>query len=164
MVVGMSIAGLISLIVCLAFLVQGAPYVKSDDETALEIVTLALQFKPARALDIGSGNGKLVILFARSGLQADGIELNPFLVWRSRRNIKKLGLEGRAAIHWGNFWHYDTSRYDLVAIYAIQHIMPKLEQKLTTELPNGAHVISNYFVFPTLRPIEQSNRLRTYRI
>jgi hypothetical protein len=34
--------------------------------------------------DLGSGDGRLVIALAKSGLKATGYELNPWLVWYSR--------------------------------------------------------------------------------
>ncbi len=160
----MLLAGLAVLILFLAYLIQGAPYVASKDQDAEKILEIARKYKPKRVLDMGSGNGKLVILLARHGYQADGIELNPMLVWQSRRTIKKLGLHDKARIRWGNFWRYDTSGYDVVILYAIQHIMPKLERKLRGELPVDAYIVSNYFTFPQIKPIKQTGRLRVYKM
>jgi protein-L-isoaspartate O-methyltransferase len=158
----MIIGGVVVLAVWLGFLVQGAPYVKSDDESAAQMIALVKGFRPKRVVDLGSGNGKLVILLARQGFKVDGVELNPWLVWRSRRRIKRLGLQDKAAVKWGNFWRYDTSHYDTVTLYGIQHIMPRLERKLRAELPRGAHVVSNYFAFPNLEPVKQIDRARAY--
>lgn len=158
------VGGVIALIICLVFLIQGAPYVKTSDADAEEILKIVRRIKPKRVLDIGSGNGKLVILLAQNGFMADGVELNPLLVWRSRQSIKKLGLSEKATIHRGNFWKFNTSKYDLVAMYAIQHIMPKLEIKLQNELPKGAHIVSNYFEFPNLKPQKVTGRIRIYKI
>ncbi len=155
--------GLLVLAVWLAFLVQGAPFVKTNDGDSQEILKIVKKYKPIRALDIGSGNGKLVILLAQNGFRVDGIELNPILVWLSRRQVKKLGIQNKATIRWGNFWKTDTSKYDLVTIYAIQHIMPKLEVKLSSGLKPGAIVISNYFTFPIKKPINKGNRIHVYK-
>lgn len=164
MVPALLFVGTIALMTCLAFLAQGAPYVKTNDSDSEEILKLVKKYQPKRVLDMGSGNGKLVILLAQNGLKVDGIEINPLLVWKSRREIKKRGLQDRASIKWGSFWKYDTSKYDLVTLYAIQHIMPRLETKLKNELPKGSCVISNYFKFPNLEPAQKVGRIQIYKL
>jgi hypothetical protein len=89
---------------------------------------------------------------AKRGLSVDGIELNPILVICSRRAVKKAELGDKAHIIWGNLWQRSFSSYDLVTLYAIPHIMPKLEAKLNSELKPGSIALSNYFTFPNKKP------------
>lgn len=151
-------------IIGILFLIQGPPYVPSDDESTEQIIRHIKKQKPHRVLDMGSGDGKIVITLAKAGYTVDGIELNPLLVLRSRKAIRNAGLEKKAHIYWGNFWSYDTTKYDLIVLYAIKHIMPHLEQKLKKELKPGSIIVSNYFLFPTLTPIEKSSRATVYKI
>lgn len=146
------------------FLAQGPPFVASDDDSARQILRLVAGLKPKYILDMGSGDGKLVILLASHGYKVDGIELNPLLVLRSRRAIRRAGLTRLASVKWGNFWRHDVAGYDLVVLYAVKHIMPKLEQKLSTELPPGARIVSNYFEFPHLKPVKSLSRARLYKV
>jgi len=155
---------LIILIPGLIFLIQGPPYVPSNDNFTKTVVEEVKKLKPKKILDMGSGDGKLVIALAQAGFKAEGVELNPWLVLRSKRAIRKLGLEHKATIRWGNFWRYDTSSYDIVVLYVIKHIMPRLEEKLTTELHKGSYIISNYFVFPNLKPVKSDGRMRVYKV
>ncbi len=157
----LSIIGLAGL---LAFGLQGAPYVASDGKSTDQMLKLIKSYSPERILDMGSGDGRLVISLAQQGCQVDGIELNPWLVVRSRRAIKRAGLQGKARVLWGSFWGYDVSGYNVITLYAVTHIMPRLERKLSAELPPGAHIISNYFVFPNLRPIKQLGQVRVYKV
>jgi protein-L-isoaspartate O-methyltransferase len=156
--------GAVVLAVAMAFLVQGPPYVASDDESTAGMLKMVKHYKPQRILDMGSGDGKLIILLAGQGYQVDGVELNPLLVWRSRRAIKRAGLADKASVRWGNFWTYDSGGYDLVTLYVIKHIMPRLEKKLSAELAPGSIVVSNYFVFPNLQPVKHDGRVRAYLI
>lgn len=151
-------------IMSMVFLVQGPPYVPSDNDSARQMLKMVNGYRPKRVLDMGSGDGKLVILLAKQGYQVDGVELNPWLVWRSRRAIKRAGLDGKASVRWGNFWSFDVSGYDLVTLYVIKHIMPRLEKKLSAELAPGSLVVSNYFVFPNLKPVKSTSRARAYQI
>ncbi|HSW80400.1 MAG TPA: class I SAM-dependent methyltransferase [Candidatus Saccharimonadales bacterium] len=156
-------SGLVVLIIWLWFLIQGAPHVQTKTDDAEIILTAAIKHKPKRILDMGSGNGRIVLLLAKNGFCVDGIEINPIHVWIARRNIKDAGLTGKASIKWGSFWNYDVSNYDMVTMYAIQHIMPKLETKLTKELKPGSIVVSNFFTFPNKKPHKTHNRINVYK-
>jgi len=158
------IIGLIVLVAGLAFGMQGPPFVATDDNSAMQILKTVEEHSAKRIVDLGSGNGKLVIFLATQGYKVDGIELNPLLVLRSRHAIKKAGLQNRASIKWGSFWSHNVSGYDTVVLYAIKHIMPKMEKKLTTELSSGSLIISNFFTFPNLQPDETFGRIRIYKL
>lgn len=143
---------------------RGAIFVRSKNGTVEAMLELADAKPGQKAVDVGSGDGRLVIAIAKAGLEAHGYEINPFLVWTSKRSIKKLGLEGRAHIHWKNFWSEDFSGFDIVTIYGISYIMDKLEVKLKKELKPGAKVISNYFVFPSWPHGKKENNIYLYTI
>ena len=161
---GILLAALVLFMIVMVFLVQGPPYVPSDDDSAAQMLKLVKAYKPRRILDMGSGDGKLVVLLARQGYRVDGVELKPWLVYRSRRAIRRAGLGGKATVRWGNFWSFDVSSYDLVTLYAIAHAMPRLERKLRAELRPGAVIVSNFFVFPNLKPVKSTRRARVYKI
>lgn len=131
----------------LPLLFYGAVFAKSSPEIIKKIIFLADINSAKKAVDLGSGDGRLVIAMAKAGAEAHGYEINPFLVLLSRRNIRKAGLSGRAFAHWKNFWNEDFSEFDIVTIYGISYIMKKLEAKLKKELRPNAKVISSYFIF-----------------
>ena len=115
-----------------------------------------------KTADIGSGSGELVIAMANAGAKAHGYEINPFLVWLSRRNIKKAGLQGKAFVHWKNFWQIDFFEFDVVTVYGISYIMKTLELKLKKELKKDAKVVSNYFTFPNWPPAKKEDNIYLY--
>lgn len=126
----------------------GAIYLPTKKKTSQKMIEL-LQIKPGeKALDIGSGDGRLVIAMARSGAIAHGYEINPFLVIISRFNIYNAGLKNKAFVHWKNFWLEDFSGFDIVTLFGIDFAMPKLEEKLKKELKNDARIASFAFAFP----------------
>jgi protein-L-isoaspartate O-methyltransferase len=152
----------LGFILAVLFLVQGPQFVPSNDQSAKEILQL-IQVKPgAHILDLGSGDGKLVLILAAQGYRATGIELNPLLVLRSRRAIRRAGLSGKATVIWGNFWRHDLSSYDAVVLFVVRHVMPRLERKLLAELRPGTRAISNFFVFPGLTPAETAGQTHAY--
>jgi 16S rRNA A1518/A1519 N6-dimethyltransferase RsmA/KsgA/DIM1 with predicted DNA glycosylase/AP lyase activity len=152
----------IILFLGIIYYLQGPPFVASDDETTKEIVALVRKYKGKRVIDIGSGDGKLVIALAKAGYDAYGVELNPWLVFKSKQKIRQLQLNN-AHIMWGNFWTYDLSAYDTVVLYCIKHIMHRLGQKMDKELPKTATIITNFFIFPNWKPVEQKDRAVVYK-
>jgi len=139
-------------ILVLWFLLRGAPYVPTKREGVERVVRLARLRPGSKALDIGSGDGRLVIALARAGAEAHGCEINPLLVWWSRRNIRAAGLEGRAFIHQADMWRFDFSGYDVVTLFGVTHIMKRLGAKLDKELRPGSQVVSVAFKFPDWEP------------
>ena len=128
---------------------SGAPFVPSK-ASAVEKVLACSKTGPGTTMaDIGSGDGRIVMAFARTGAEAHGYEINPLLVWWSRRKIRAAKLEGRAFIHLKDLWRVDYSPYDTVTLFGVTHIMKRLEKKLRRELKPGSRVISIAFRFPT---------------
>jgi len=134
------------------FVLRGAPYIPTKREGVIKMLKLARVRPGCKALDIGSGDGRLVIALAQVGAEAHGCEINPVLVWWSRRKIKAAGLEGRAFIHCADLWNFDFSGYDLVTLFGVTHIMKRLGAKLDRELKPGARIVSMAFKFPDWQP------------
>jgi SAM-dependent methyltransferase len=142
--------------------IKGAPYVPTRPEAVRAMLKLSSSSPGQRMVDLGSGNGRILIAFAREGLEAHGYEINPILVWRSRFNIKRAGLKNKAFVHLGSFWPVDMSPFDYVVIYGLNHIMKPLEKKLQKELRSGAKVLSNAFKFPFWKEKEKIGGVSLY--
>jgi 2-polyprenyl-3-methyl-5-hydroxy-6-metoxy-1,4-benzoquinol methylase len=151
-------------IIMAMFLWQGAPFVRTSKTRTTILIQAAEKFKPKHTIDLGCGDGSLVIALARAGYKVDGIEIQPWLVWRAKRNIRKHHLEKSVNIYWGSFWRYNLSKYDLVVVFGMQHIMPRLESKLLAELDEKTHVVSNTFVFPNLSVVSKNGKITSYKI
>ncbi len=142
----------------------GAFFAKSREELVEKMIYLADIRPGEKAVDLGSGDGRLVIALAKAGAEAYGYEINPFLVWFSRRNIKKAGLIDKAFICWGNFWNEDFSKFNIVTIYGITYMMKRLEIKLKKELRPDSRIISNYFIFQNWTPHKTKGAIRLYKV
>lgn len=162
--IGAVAMGLAALAAVLYFLIQGAPFVSTqEDDIAAMLRAVRLKDQP-RIIDLGAGDGKLVIAFARRGYHIDGVEIKPWLVRRARKHIARDKLTKIASMIYGSMWKVDTSPYDIVLLYAVPHVMSRLEQKLTRELKPGSLVASNYFTFPNLMPVQTLGRIHVYEI
>lgn len=143
---------------------RGAPYVPSGRKTIERMLDLALLKVGERMLDIGSGDGRIVIAAARRGIIAHGVELNPWLVWWSRLQAKMFGFSGKAAFTCGNLWSFDTSGFDVITVYGLSPIMRRLGEKLSRELQPGARVVSHGFRFPDWQTVREVDGVYLYEV
>lgn len=156
----------IAIIIGLFFLiviVKGAPFIPTNKKKIGAILDLAEIGSGQKALDLGSGDGRLVMALAKAGIETHGYEINPFLVWWSRYKVKRAGLTGKAFIIRQDFFQADLSNFDLIVFFGAGHIMDKLEAKLKNELPTGARVISNGFIFNNWTHSKKIGQLYLYQ-
>jgi len=143
-------------------LVRGAVYFPTTPE-GVGIIKRLADAKPGELVaDLGSGDGRIVMAFASEGSKTHGFEIDPWLVWKSRKAIKDAGLEKRAFVHWKSFWRADLSQYDVIAVYAFPTIMKRLERKLERELKPGARIVSNIYEFPNWKPTKKEGGVTLY--
>jgi cyclopropane fatty-acyl-phospholipid synthase-like methyltransferase len=114
-------------------------------------------------VDIGSGDGRILIACGKLGAFAEGYEVNPMLVFRSRRAIREANLQDRVKVYWKSFWGVNLSRFDTIIVYGIPYIMKDLEKKFARELKPGTKVLSNAFPFPDWEPTLKKAKILLYR-
>ncbi|XP_065132525.1 ATP synthase subunit C lysine N-methyltransferase isoform X2 [Paramisgurnus dabryanus] len=105
--------------------------------TQIQNVIKALQSRSGSLVDIGSGDGRIVIAAAKRGFKAVGFELNPWLVLYSRYKAWRECVHHSTSFHISDLWK-----------------MEQLEVKLQTELQGSAKVVACRFPFPTWTPDE----------
>lgn len=153
----------IAFVLLIASVWFGAVYVPSVDWAVEEMMDMAAIQKGERVVDLGSGNGKILIALARKGIESHGYEINPLLVLWSWFLIRKAGMSGKAHAHFGNIFSVDVRSYDVIFIFVVPYIMPKLEQKLRKELKTDTRVIVETFPFPTWKPVKKTGSIYLYR-
>lgn len=115
-------------------------------------------------IDIGSGDGRIVVWAAKRGFNAEGIEFNPFLTLLSRALITLNRVGSRARIHNKNFNSHDFGKYNVAYLYIFPEHMDSIENKLFTEMPKGAVVITNTFKFTNREPDSTHNKYYIYNV
>jgi len=145
----------------------GAPYISTKREKIRKIFEIASLKEGDVLYDLGSGDGRIVIEAAkRYGVRAVGIELNPILVFLSRRKIKKLGLEKKAKVYCGNIFQKNFSDATIVVAYLLQPTNNILEKKLLS-LRSGTRIISETFDFkkiPYIKSHPNNSSIKFYKI
>jgi hypothetical protein len=141
---------------------RGAFYSPCPQEKVDIMVEVLKKHKVKKALDLGSGDGRIVISLAEAGIKADGYEINPLLVFQSQWKVRQKKLSKVANIYCKDFWNEDVSSYEALTLYGISWMMPKLEKKLNKELKKGTLIVSKYFQFPNWKPIEKQGDILVY--
>lgn len=143
--------------------ITGAPFAPSAKKGVKKMMELANVKQGDVTVDLGSGDGRIVIALAKAGAEAHGYEINRLLVRYSRIKIKMAGLETKAFIHRGNFFKEDLSRFNVVMIFGVFYIMDELGEKLHRELKEGSIIVCNNFSLPNWEPIKKDGKFFVYK-
>lgn len=152
----------VAIILCFgAVLLFGAPYLptlRPQIQTAFELLDL----QPSDTLlEIGSGDGRVLVEAAKRGFNAVGYELNPLLVvvslWHTRKYRKNV------KVIWGNAWKHEWPPVQAIYIFGLDRIMPKLHTKIVQSGLRDVHVASFTFKIPGKRPLRTKKGVYLYR-
>ncbi|HKI87496.1 MAG TPA: methyltransferase domain-containing protein [Draconibacterium sp.] len=103
------------------------------------------QLTPADFLiDLGSGDGRIVITAAKRGTRAAGIEYNPNMVEYARRNAKKEGVADKTDFINADIFEYDFSKATVVTMFLLPELNIRLRPKIL-EMKPGTRIITNTF-------------------
>lgn len=141
------------------------PFIPTGKKTANKMIEAADLKKTDTIYDLGSGDGRLVIMAAQKGVKsAVGFEINPFLnIWaRIRARIKKVK---NTVFFTKSVFAADLSKCDKLFVYLSTALMGKLEEKILDEMNDGALVISNTFTFKKLEPVKIIDKnIKVYKV
>jgi SAM-dependent methyltransferase len=128
------------------------PFVVTPDNVTLAMLELAQVGPQDFVLDLGSGDGRIVILAARRfGASGLGVEIVPELVERSRRNAQLAGVAERARFAEQDLFKTDLSAATVVTMYLLQEVNLQLRPALLALRP-GTRVVSHDWDMGDWRP------------
>ena len=142
---------------------RGALWVPTPLATVKKMLVMA-DVKPGEVVyDLGSGDGRVIVTAARQfGANAVGIEVDPLRYAWAQAMITIFKLRGQVKVIWGDFFDQDLSQADVVTVYLQQETNLRLMNKLMRELRPGTRVVSNTFIFPGWKIINQDEKAHLY--
>jgi precorrin-6B methylase 2 len=130
-----------------------APFITTPDEVVRRMLELAQTRPDDMVVDLGSGDGRIVIAAARQfGARGLGIELDGGLVEKSRANAARAGVAGRVSFVQGDVLAADISAATVVTIYLLPDLMNRLQPRLLSRLQPGTRIVSHAFTMTGWRP------------
>jgi SAM-dependent methyltransferase len=150
------------LLVCFAgVLLFGAPYLPTltpQVRIALELAEL----KPGQTLiELGCGDGKVLLAAARQGARVVGYELNPLLAltaWLRTRRYRQ-----QVQVIWGDFWRADWPAADVVFTFLLPRYMKKLDAACRQYPHRPVRLVSFAFQIPGKKPSAGKQGVFLYR-
>ncbi len=132
-----------------------APYYPTPLNVATRMLEIG-ELQPGELhYDMGSGDGRLVILAARDfGARSIGFELDPKLVESSRRQIVEMELSELASIQEQDLFTADFSKPDLITLYLLPRALDMLRPLLEEQAKKGVRIVSHDFPVPQWTPEE----------
>ena len=168
------------------------PYVATKRHKIGTIIKFA-QIKPSQTIvDLGSGDGRLLIASAQKGAKAIGYEINPFLVLitkirafflshasssviarnevtkqskkRLPRSFHSLAMTGEVIVYKSNLWKSNLAVADVVFVYGRKKTMQKFQDFVYKNAKKGTRIVVNTNPFPGKKPIREENGVFLYKI
>ena len=121
-------------------------FVPTRESVADEMLKMAKVTSADVVYDLGSGDGRIVILAAQKyGARAVGIEISPRLVGIARQVAKEGEIEHRVSFVLGDLFEADISEATVVTLFLSPRVNAKLEPKLRADLRPGTRIVSHQF-------------------
>lgn len=122
-----------------------APYVPTVEDDVELMLDLAAVGPGDYLIDLGSGDGRIVIAAAQRGAYGHGVEIESDLVVEARHHAIEAGVSERVAFVEGDLFDADIAGASVVALYLFPEVNLALRPKLLSELTPGTRVVSNSF-------------------
>lgn len=152
------------IILCFAFVIaRGAPYLPTLKDQVRAAFDLA-GLKPGDTiLELGCGDGRVLIEAANRGLKAVGYELNPILYLFCLIRTRKFRRQGKIKVVLGDFWGRAWPEAQAVYVFLLPRLMDKLDRKISADAPKGIKVVSFAFKFPKRQPAKEQAGVFLYQ-
>ena len=119
------------------------PFITSPDNVTLEMLNAAGVKRGDFVIDLGSGDGRIVILAAKrfeaTGL---GVEINPRLVEISKTNARNAGVADKAEFKVQDLFKTDLAVASVITMYLLPEVNLQLRPSLLALKP-GTRIVSH---------------------
>lgn len=133
-----------------------SPFVGSAQENVERMVRLARLRAGDTVVDLGSGDGRIVIAAARAneGVRGWGVDLDPKLVEESNAAARAAGLEKRVQFYRRNAFDADLRKADVVFMWLWTEVQRMLRTKILAEARPGTRIVTNLWDLGSWEPDE----------
>ena len=126
-------------------------WIPTPDATLDKMLDMAGVTRDDYVIDLGSGDGRMVIAAAKRGARAHGVEYNPELVVLSRRAAAIAGVADKATFSQGDMFEADISKATVFTLFLLTDNLKKLKPKFLSLKP-GTRIVSHAFDMGDWKP------------
>jgi len=135
---------------------EEVPFVTSPDNVTLEMLRLADVGPTDHVIDLGSGDGRIVILAAqRFGATGLGVEIDPNLVQQSRRHARDAGVASRVKFLEQDLFKTELAAATVVTMYLLPEVNMALRPSVLALKP-GTRIVSHDWDMGDWKPDQTS--------
>jgi hypothetical protein len=153
-------AGILTVLLCAcgAFDVRAqaldVPYVSTPDFVVEEMLNVAGVGPGDYVIDLGSGDGRIVIAAARRGAMGHGVDLDPRRVEEAIENAEAAGVSDRVMFLEEDIFETDFNEATVITMYLLSSVNIRLRPELLERLEPGTRVVSHAFDMGDWEPDE----------
>ena len=150
------------LVLCFGFvLLFGAPFLPTMQpqiDAALEVLDLK---KGDTLLELGCGDGRMLIAASKQGINSVGYELNPIMAgiaWLRTRPYRQ-----QTKVIWGDYWRADWPKAEGIFAFILPRYMGKLHKKVMQYSYRPLSVASFAFPIKEVKPAAEKAGVFLYK-
>jgi len=141
-----------------------APYYPTSAPVVERMLDLAEVGPGDRLIDLGCGDGRIVLAAARRGATCLGVDIDPRRIRAARRAALAAGLEGAVRFRVEDLFATPLDEASVVTMFLLAHVNWFMEDRLRSRLRPGARVVSHLYPMrgwaPTrVEEVEERRRL-----
>jgi SAM-dependent methyltransferase len=121
------------------------PYLGTRPEVVARMLDMAGVGAGDRMLDLGTGDGRILIAAARRGASGTGIDIDPVLIGEARAAAQAAGVADRTRFVTRDLFAMPLGGHDVVAMFLLPRVNLKLRPALLRQLAPGTRIVSHAF-------------------
>lgn len=146
-----------------------SPWWRTSDDAIVESFKLAKLTSKDTVYDLGSGDGRTLVIAARKfKARTIGIEIDPLRYFISKLLVKFSGLSDRVEVRRENFLKSNFSDATVIFVYLVPNALKRLKPKFLGELKPGVRIVSIKYEIdlPVVNSInfKDKYKIRLYRV
>jgi SAM-dependent methyltransferase len=123
-----------------------APDLASDTAVVDAMLSLAQLRPDDYVIDLGSGDGRILIAAARSnGAHGLGVDIDPAQIQAANRNARNAGVTGLVSFRQQDLFQTPLQQADILTLYLTADVNLRLRPRILAQMRPGTRVVSHDF-------------------
>jgi SAM-dependent methyltransferase len=144
------------------------PYLGTRPAAVARMLDMAAVGPGDRVIDLGTGDGRILIAAARRGASGLGVDIDPVLVAEAQGAAGRAGVGDRTRFAAQDLFATPLAEYSVVTMFLLPRVNLALRPRLLRELTPGTRIVSHAFDMGDWRPdaVERAggSRLLMWRV